>query len=400
MMIRREMYLQRLRAWKGKNVIKVITGVRRCGKSTLMEQWKAELLTSGVDEGHIIHINLELLENEDFLDYRALHSRILSRCQDAEMHYVLLDEVQAVSEFQKTIDSLYVHQNIDLYITGSNATLLSGTLATLLSGRYVEIGMTPLSFSEFRSDESRLGISLNRCWSDYIHDGAFPAIGEISHDASLTFDYLDGILNTILVKDVVQRAGGDAALLRRLTGYLYDNIGNLMSPASISRALAAAGTKVSAPTVSKYLEVLESAFLIYTVDRFDLRGKKILKQEKKIYAVDMGLRRIVCSNAVRDTGRILENVVFLELLRRERNVYVGQGPSGEIDFVTNGPAGIKYWQVSESVSNEATLDRELSSFACVRDNYPKTLLTMDDARKESYGGIERVYVLDWLLGKS
>lgn len=399
-MIRREMYLERLRAWKDKNVIKVITGVRRCGKSTLMEQWRDELLAAGVDERHIVHINLEMLENEELLDYRVLHSQIISQCQDAGMHYVLLDEVQAVNEFQKAIDSLYVRPNIDLYITGSNATLLSGTLATLLSGRYVEIGMAPLSFAEFRSDEARREVSLNRCWSDYIHDGAFPAVGEVSHDESLTFDYLDGIFNTILIKDVVQRAGGDAALLRRLTGYIYDNIGNLMSPASISRALTAAGTKVSAPTVSKYLEVLESAFLIYTADRFDLRGKRILKQEKKYYAVDMGLRRIVCSNAVRDTGRILENVVYLELLRRERNVYVGQGASGEIDFVTNGPEGIKYWQVSESVSNKATLDRELSSFASVRDNYPKMLLTMDDAREESYGGIRRVYVLDWLLNAS
>lgn len=399
-MIRREMYLERLRAWKDKNVIKVITGVRRCGKSTLMEQWRDELLAAGVDERHIVHINLEMLENEELLDYRVLHSQIISQCQDAGMHYVLLDEVQAVNEFQKAIDSLYVRPNIDLYITGSNATLLSGTLATLLSGRYVEIGMAPLSFAEFRSDEARREVSLNRCWSDYIHDGAFPAVGEVSHDESLTFDYLDGIFNTILIKDVVQRAGGDAALLRRLTGYIYDNIGNLMSPASISRALTAAGTKVSAPTVSKYLEVLESAFLIYTADRFDLRGKRILKQEKKYYAVDMGLRRIVCSNAVRDTGRILENVVYLELLRRERNVYVGQGASGEIDFVTNGPEGIKYWQVSESVSNKATLDRELSSFASVRDNYPKMLLTMDDAREESYGGIRRVYVLDWLLSAS
>lgn len=397
-MISREFYLRQLRAWKNKDVIKVITGVRRCGKSTLMEQWKAELIETGIQDDHIIHINLEMLENERLLDYRVLHSEIIAKCQDSAMHYVLLDEVQAVREFQKAIDSLYVRPNIDLYITGSNAYLLSGTLATLLSGRYVEIGMTPLSFSEFCSSEARGEVSKRRCWTDYIHEGAFPAVGELSHDESLIFDYLEGIFNTILVKDVVSRINGDASLLRSLTAYLYDNVGNLASASSISKALGAMGSKVSAPTVSKYLDALESAFLLYPVERFDLRGKRIFKQEKKYYAVDMGLRRIVCSNSVRDAGRILENVVYLELRRREKNVYVGQGPSGEIDFVTNGSDGIKYWQVSESISTESTLERELSSFKGIKDNYPKTLLTMDDAREESYEGIRRVYVLDWLLG--
>ena len=197
-------------------------------------------------------------------------------------------------------------------------------------------------------------------------------------------------------KNVAQRLKIDAAAVRGLVAFLYDNIGNLSSPASIAKAMSAAGTSISAPTVARYLDALEAAFLIYPAPRFDIRGKRILKQEKKCYAVDMGLRRILCSNSVRHTGRILENVIYLELLRREKNVYVGQGPTGEIDFVTNGEGGIKYWQVSESVAREETLQRELSSFSGAKDNYPKTLITLDDVREQSYDGIRCVYALDWL----
>ena len=397
-MIERDRYLSSLSRWKDKDVIKVITGVRRCGKSTLMEQWKTRLQSSGVDPRQIIHINLELLENESLLEYHALHDAVLSRCENELMHYVLLDEVQNVPDFQKAIDSLQVRRNIDLYITGSNACLLSGTLATLLSGRYVEIRMLPFSFAEYAAAHEGEA-SQTRLWSNFLHDGSFPAITMLGDDETLTFDYLDGILNTILVKDVSQRTGSSATALRQLCTFIYDNVGNLSSPSSIAKAMTATGNSVSAPTVARYLEGLEAAFLIYPADRYDLRGKRIMKQEKKYYAVDMGLRRILCSNNMRDTGRMLENIVFLELLRREKNVYVGQGPTGEIDFVTNGPSGVKYWQVSESTAHEETLRRELSSFEGVRDNYPKSLLTLDDAREQSYDGIRRVYALDWLLGK-
>ena len=397
-MIERDRYLSSLSRWKDKDVIKVITGVRRCGKSTLMEQWKARLQSSGIDPRQIIHINLELLENESLLEYHALHDAVLSRCADDSLHYVLLDEVQNVPDFQKAIDSLQVRRNIDLYITGSNACLLSGTLATLLSGRYVEIRMLPFSFAEYAAAHEGEA-SQTRLWSNFLHDGSFPAITMLGNDETLTFDYLDGILNTILVKDVSQRTGSSATALRQLCTFIYDNVGNLSSPSSIAKAMTATGNSVSAPTVARYLEGLEAAFLIYPADRYDLRGKRIMKQEKKYYAVDMGLRRILCSNNMRDTGRMLENIVFLELLRREKNVYVGQGPTGEIDFVTNGPSGVKYWQVSESTAHEETLRRELSSFEGVRDNYPKTLLTLDDSREQSYDGIRKVYALDWLLGK-
>lgn len=395
-MISRDIYLRALLQWRDKDVIKVITGVRRCGKSTLMELLKRELRSQGVADDHIVHINLELLENEPLLEYHALHEAILDRCRDDGMHYILLDEVQNVPEFQRAIDSLYIRPNIDLYITGSNAYLLSGTLATLLSGRYVEIKMLPFSFAEYRTARSDEGLTARRLWSEYLHDGSFPAILQMAGNDALAFDYLDGILNTILIKDVSQRLNADASTLRSLVVFLYDNIGNLCSPASIAKAMKASGQSVSAPTVSRYLEALEAAYLVYPAARYDVRGKRILKQERKYYAVDMGLRRVLCSNSVRDTGRILENVVYLELLRREKNVYVGQGPAGEIDFVTSGAEGTKYWQVSESVAREETLERELSSFAGAKDNYPKTLITLDDVREESYDGIRCVNALDWL----
>ena len=396
-MISRDIYLRALLQWRDKDVIKVITGVRRCGKSTLMELLKRELRSQGVADDHIVHINLELLENEPLLEYHALHEAILDRCRDDGMHYILLDEVQNVPEFQRAIDSLYIRPNIDLYITGSNAYLLSGTLATLLSGRYVEIKMLPFSFAEYRTARSDEGLTARRLWSEYLHDGSFPAILQMAGNDALAFDYLDGILNTILIKDVSQRLNADASTLRSLVVFLYDNIGNLCSPASIAKAMKASGQSVSAPTVSRYLEALEAAYLVYPAARYDVRGKRILKQERKYYAVDMGLRRVLCSNSVRDTGRILENVVYLELLRREKNVYVGQGPAGEIDFVTSGAEGAKYWQVSESVAREETLERELSSFAGAKDNYPKTLITLDDMREESFDGIRCVNALDWLL---
>lgn len=396
-MVIREKYLSELRKWKDKDVIKVITGVRRCGKSTLVDQWARELENDGVPASNVIHINLEMMENESLLEYHALHEAVLAKCKGESMHYVLLDEVQNVPDFQKAIDSLQTRANIDLYITGSNALLLSGTLATLLSGRYVEVKMLPFSFEEYSLAHADEGATPSRLWSSYLHEGSFPAVAQLGGNDSLVFDYLDGILNTILVKDVAQRTNGSAPLLRRLATYLYDNVGNLASPASIAKAMTAAGAKITAPTVSRYLEALEAAFVVYPARRFDIRGKRVLKQDSKYYAVDTGLRRMMCSNNVRDTGRLLENVVFLELLRRERNVYVGNGPCGEIDFVTNGPEGTKYWQVCESVASEKSLQRELSSFQGVRDNYPKTLITLDDARPASYDGINCVYALDWLL---
>lgn len=399
-MIDRPKYLRKLDMWKDHDVVKVITGVRRCGKSTLMTLWKQRLVERyDVAPEAIVHINLELLENEPFLEYRRLYEEILRRCGEGEgTRYVLIDEIQNVPDFQKTLDSLQAKGGIDLYVTGSNAMLLSGTLATLISGRYVEIAMTPLSFAEYWSAQSDTRTTMRRAWSEYLYDGALPATVGFSGNETMLHDYLDGILNTVLFKDVAARLGvSNIAALETVTRYLFDNVGNLVNPKSIADAMTSMGTKISPPTVSNYVEGLAAAFIFYPVQRYDVKGKRALRQERKYYAVDLGMRRMLCSNKVRDTGRLLENVVFFELMRREGDVYVGQSAGGEIDFITNGADGPRYYQVSESVHDPDTLERELSSLRAVRDNYPKMLITLDDERPVSHEGIQQVYALDWLL---
>lgn len=399
MTINRPIYLEKLRQWRDKNVIKVISGIRRCGKSTLMELWKEHLISTGVATERIVHLNLELLENEHLLEHHALHDEIVRRLKPGQTTYVIIDEVQNVPSFEKAVDSLYARPGVDLYITGSNSKLLRGTLATLLSGRYVEIEMLPLSFAEYRSafGDNR---SLTRAWSDYLHDGSLPAVTTISGNDALVHDYLSGILNTVLLKDVTERLSvANVANLSAVTSFLFDNIGNLSTPKGIADAMTSAGNKISPATVSDYLQGLCASYLFYEASRFDLRGKRILKQERKYYATDLGMRRLSCSDTVRDTGRMLENVVYLELRRREGEVYVGKLPGGEVDFVTNGPSGRMYWQVAESVTDPRTLERELAPLRALRDNHPKHLITLDDVRPASHEGIRQVYALDWLLDR-
>lgn len=399
MMIERSNYLEQLEAWKEKDVIKVISGVRRCGKSTLMELFKQQLMRQGITQENIVHINLELLEYEHLLEYHALHNEILKRCTSSGMHYVLIDEIQNVPNFQKAVDSLYVRPNIDLYITGSNSKLLKGTLATLLSGRYIEIEMLPLSFAEYCAAAVNRGVSVSRAWSNYIHDGAMPATLTLGEHSDLMHDYLQGVLSTVILKDVADRLNvNNVGALNAMTSYLFDNIGNLTTAKGIADVMTSAGTKISSETVSHYIQGLCASYIFYEAPRYDVRGKKVLKQDKKYYAVDMGMRWIMCSNDVRDTGRMLENIIYLELRRREGQVYVGKSPAGEIDFITNGSEGRKYYQVAQSVVSEKTLERELRTLEAIHDNYPKTLITLDDVRPVSHNGIQQVYALDWLLG--
>lgn len=395
-MIDRPVYLEKLLRWKDRDVIKVVTGVRRCGKSTLLTLFMSELERLGVPPERIISINFERLEYERLLDYHALHDEVVGRARSGSMNYVLLDEVQNVPEFQRVIDSLYVRDNIDLYVTGSNALLLGGTLATLLSGRYVEINMLPLSFGEYRT---ALGgsVSPSRAYRRYIERGSFPATMDFSDDALTLHDYLNGILNTVLLKDVAQRLNISNNLgLRALVTYLFDNIGNLTSAKRISDAIASTGTKISANTVMEYLSALRDSFIFYPASRYDVRGRRVLKLQQKYYAVDLGMRRTALSGRVRDTGRILENVVYLELRRRFGEVYVGRTGDLEIDFVAIGPEGPEYFQVAESAVQEQTLERELAPLRTVRDNRPKTLITMDDADPGDHDGIRRVFALEWL----
>lgn len=398
-MIDRPHYLEKLWRWKDRNVIKVVTGVRRCGKSTLLRLFTDELRSSGVPDDRIVTINLEQLENEHLLDYRALHDEVLARLAPDGRTYVFIDEVQNVPDFQKAIDSLYTRENVDLYITGSNALLLGGTLATLLSGRYIEVPVYPLSFAEYVSAQERTSsTSPYRQYSRYIESGGFPATIGFATDSLSLHDYLQGILNTILLKDVAQRLNvANTLALDALATFMFDNVGNLTSIKRISDAMTSQGTKTSPNTVAEYLSGLANSYIFYPVKRYDVRGKRLLKLQEKYYAVDMGMRRMVLGNQVRDTGRILENVVFLELLRREGTVRIGKVGDLEIGFVTEGPEGVKYYQVSESVVDPGTLQREIAPLQALSDNHPKFLLTLDDSEPVSHEGIRQVFVLDWLL---
>ncbi len=396
-MIDRPAYLEKLRRWRDKDVIKVVTGVRRCGKSTLLKLFADELSADGVDSARIITLNMEQLENEELLDYHALHDEILAHVDGDETHYVFIDELQNVPDFQKAVDSLYTRDNIDLYITGSNAILLGGTLATLLSGRYVEINMTPLSFAEYVS-ANRSEESASRLYSRYISQGSCPATVDLGQDSLALHDYLEGILSTVLFKDVAQRLNIANTLgLGSLVDFMFDNIGNLTSVKSIADTLASNGAKISRNTVVEYLSALSNSYILYPAKCYDVRGKRLLKLQQKFYAVDMGMRRMLLSNQVRDTGRILENVVFLELKRRFGSVYVGRVGELEVDFVADGGGGTAYFQVAESVSDERVLERELAPLRRIGDNYPKYLLTLDDSDPTDHEGVMRVNVLDWML---
>lgn len=408
-MIDRPSYLEKLWKWKDRDVIKVVTGVRRCGKSTLLALFAERLRACGVPAERIVSINFERLENECLLDYRVLHEEILSRASTPSASagadapagpttYVLLDEMQNVPEFQRALDSLCVRPNIDLYVTGSNALLLGGTLATLLSGRYVEVRMSPLSFAEYRAARAGEAASARRLYGRFIRDGAFPATLVFAQDEDSLHDYLEGILSTVLFKDVAQRLNVSNTLaLDALTRFMFDNIGNLTSAKRISDTLAAEGVRISPNTVSEYLSGLTNSYVLYPAKRYDVRGRRLLKLQEKYYAVDMGMRRMLLSNQLRDQGRILENVVFLELMRRNAQVFVGRVGELEVDFVVEGSRGRSYYQVSESVSDERTLARELASLRAIADNHPKTLLTLDDVDPVSHDGIMQVNVLDWLL---
>ncbi len=399
-MIDRPQYLEVLRRWRDRDVIKVVTGVRRCGKSTLLQLFADELASSGVPRERIVSINLEQLENEELLDYRVLHDAILKRASDQDMTYVFLDEVQNVPDFQKALDSLYTRPNIDLYVTGSNALLLGGTLATLLSGRYVEIHMTPLSFAEYASAHPSDGTSYSRLFSRYVANGGFPATISFEGELSSVHDYLEGIVSTVLFKDVAQRLNVSNTLgLDRLTTFMYDNIGNLTSAKGISDTLTSQGFKTSANTIASYLSGLANSYIVYPAKRYDVRGKRTLSLHEKFYGVDMGIRKILLSGQMRDQGRVLENVVYLELMRRNSAVYVGRVGDREVDFVTDGKDGRAYYQVSESVHDEKTLARELASLSAIRDDFPKYLLTMDDQDPITHNGIWQVNAIDWLLGQ-
>jgi predicted AAA+ superfamily ATPase len=400
-MIERTVCLKKLRALRDDELIKVVTGVRRAGKSTLLQMFRDELLEGGVEPARIISINFEEEEHFDLSDWRKLHQYLTKKLVPDRMNYIFLDEVQHVSEFERLTSSLAVKKNVDLYLTGSNAQLLSSELTTLLTGRYYEINLLPFSFKEYISafgDQSYLEQKLTQ----YMFFGSFPhAVKLLQQDPELVDGYLKGIYSTILNKDVVQRkkiADPQKQTLGEITKFLFGKIGSFTSSNKIAQALSASGRGGSHHTVSGYISALTDSFLFYPVARLNVKGKKLLQTQQKYYAVDLGLRQVLLGReAGADMGHMLENVIYLELLRRGSQVWIGKAGNGEVDFVVQDKDGYtSYYQVAYTAREQATLERELAPLRMIRDHSPKYLVTLDE-EQPTYNGIRKINAIEFLL---
>lgn len=404
-MIKRTEYLNELKMWQDKDVIKVVTGIRRCGKSTLLQLFREELKQNGIPADQIVSLNFEDIAYENLLDYKALYEYVIKRLHKTKTTYVFLDEIQMVTDFQKTVDSLFIRKNVDLYITGSNAYLLSGELATLLSGRYVEINMLPLSFAEYCEVKEESG---DKAFADYMRWGGLPYVALLDDASGQADTYLEGIYNTIVIKDIEIRQNRreidpnkrkitDIALLKNISRFLANSIGSPISIKKIADYITSSGRKISQSTVNDYVEALIEPYIFYPTERFDVVGKQLLKQNQKIYIVDLGLRRHLLSRREYDLGYSLENIIFLELIRRGYTVNIGKVGSMEIDFVARKNERTFYYQVTASMTDEATFNRELAPLKAITDNYPKTILTLDRFTLGNYDGIEVINAVDWLM---
>ena len=396
--IERREYLSKLKKFRDKKLIKVVTGIRRCGKSTLMEIYRDWLITQGVSRGRIVFINFEDYDYFSLRDPQNLYSYVKERLSDTEMTYLFFDEIQHVKDFPDVINSLNLKPYTDIYLTGSNAYMLSGELATLLSGRYVEIPMLPLSFREYVEaigGQDNLQDSYNR----YVTNSSFPYTLELDSTEEIS-DYLDAVYNTIVVKDIMTRLKiQDVTMLESVIRFAADNIGNILSTKRIADLLTAEGRKIDQKTVEKYMHALCETFFLYEAKRYNIKGRQLLKSLSKYYLVDIGLRRMLLGSRGFDVERILENEVYLELLHRHRQVYVGKNDQLEVDFVTMNPDGLAYYQVAATVRDPATLERELASLRNIDDHYPKYLLTLDDDPDSDYDGILRINALKWMMNE-
>ena len=407
-MVERKEYLEKLKLWKDEQVIKVVTGIRRCGKSTLLMQYQDYLKQSGVEADRIIAINFEELEYEELCDYKKLYEYIKARLSSDKTTYIFLDEIQKVPYFEKVVDSLYVKQGIDIYITGSNAYMLSGDLATLLSGRYVEISMLPLSFAEYLQVNSK---EKDSAFADYMRYGGMPFIATAEKTEEKITTYLEGIYNTVIVKDIEDRQKRkewdnsdtgritDISLLKTIAKYLSSVIGSLVTVRSITNYLVSSGRKISPNTVSDYVNALTESFIFYPAERFDIVGKQLLKTNTKYYMVDLGIRNLILPKKSYDLGFSVENVVYFELLRRGYKVSVGKYGNTEIDFVAERNGELEYIQVTADMTAKETFDREMAPLTAVKDNYRKRVLTLDKFTVGNYDGIEVKNVVEWLTDK-
>lgn len=403
-MIERTNYIEKLLGWKDEQVIKVVTGIRRCGKSTLLRQYQDALRQRGVSEEQIISINFEELENEPLLDYHALYDHIKARLCGGRMTYIFLDEIQKVPFYEKTVDSLYVKENTDIYLTGSNAYMLSGDLATLLTGRYVELSMLPLSFGEYCC---AAGCTGEAALNEYMRYGGMPYIAAMDKTPDKADTYLEGIYNTVIVRDIEDRQARreadpakrkvtDIALLKSIARFLAGGVGSPISVKSVSDYLISGGRKVSPNTVDDYMEALRESFVFYPVERFDIVGKQLLRANKKWYIVDLGLRNHILPRSNYDLGFSIENIVYFELLRRGYQVNIGKYGAAEVDFVARKRDEIAYYQVTASMTAPETFEREMRPLRSIRDNYEKTVLTLDRFSTGNYDGIRVINLVDWL----
>lgn len=375
-----------------------MTGVRRCGKSMLLKIYQNYLKNQGIDENQIIAINFEDLDYEELTDYKKLYAYLKERLIEGKMTYIFLDEIQNVENFPKVLDSLYIKEYVDIYVTGSNAYMLSGEIATMISGRYVQIEMLPLSFKEYVESTGSMndrGIK----YAEYLQNSSFPYTLELKNQPEQIREYLEGIYNAIVVKDIVSRKKvTDTMMLKSVLRFVFDNIGNPLSSKKIADTMTSEGRKIDTRMVEKYLEAFSESYIIYQAKRYNIKGKQYLKTLEKYYVVDIGLRYMLLGNRQVDAGHILENIVYLELLRRGYEVYVGKIDTFEVDFVAQKSQEMIYYQVALSVHDEKTLQRELRPLQAIRDHYPKMILTMDEEPEEQYDGIRRINARDWLLG--
>lgn len=407
-MVERKEYLEQLAQWKDEQVIKVITGIRRCGKSTLLLQYQTWLKANGVSADQIVSVNFEELEYEELLDYRKLYEYLKNHLCVGKKTYIFLDEIQKVTAFEKVVDSLYVKPDIDIYITGSNAYMLSSDLATLLTGRYVEIKMLPLSFKEFLDITA---LDAEQGLAEYLRDGGLPYIAVMNRTSEKVETYLEGIYNTVIVKDIEDRQTRkesepskrkitDITLLKTIAKYLASVVGNPVSIRSITNYLTSNGRKLSPNTVSDYVDALIESFIFYPAERFDIVGKQLLKANRKLYIVDLGLRNYILPRQNYDLGFSLENIVYFELLRRGYRVMIGKVGNTEVDFVAERKGTYSYIQVTADMTAKETFERELKPLSNIRDNYEKIVLTADRFTPGNYNGIQVKYLPDWLLWKN
>ena len=400
-LIRRNDYVQWLNKYRDKQVIKVVTGLRRVGKSKIFELYIDELKASGVSAEQIVLINFEEMENAALKEKTALYQYIISKTQPDKMLYVLLDEIQAVPQFEEVVDSLFVKPNIDVYITGSNAKFLSSEIATVLTGRYVEINVLPLSLKEYCDHYSFTGKDRRALFMDYITYGAMPGMTMFELGSSEQREYIEGVYKTILEKDVLKRnSGASRQLVEHILSYLMYNIGCLTTAKRMTDYINSNTAKVSYNTVSSYFDTLQDCFFIYKADRYDVVGKEYLKLINKYYVTDFGFKYYILNNSTVEIPQVLENLVFLELKRRRYKIATGKVDDKEVDFIVKDTTDqIKYIQVAATVMEEEKLKQELRPFAEIRDNYPKYIITLDDYFVTDHGGVKTINAIDFLLGE-